>query len=174
MGIAYLSFHVFVYIALFCIYFMYVYIYIYIITNNINDYSLGYSFFNWTINKIVYIARLFLPPLLLLLLSGRPFSFLPRFDSFFLFSISFFRFNSISMPVRTARSRQIIIFHRYAIFSFLPFSPSLSLLFTVFPLALSRSFIQLLLSERRSIIRSNIHIFGIGQLFDSLASIRTN
>ena len=32
--------------------------YICIITNNINDYSLGY-FFNWTINKIViYIPRL--------------------------------------------------------------------------------------------------------------------
>lgn len=31
--------------------------YICIITNNIKDYSLGYSF-NWTINKIVYIPRL--------------------------------------------------------------------------------------------------------------------
>lgn len=30
-----------------------------------------------------------------------------------------------------------------------------------------------LLSERRSIIRSNIHIFGICHLFDSLASMRT-
>lgn len=91
--------HIFLFTSLYTLrYFAYIlcmYIYIYIITNNINDYSLGYSFFNWTINKIVYIVRLFLPPLLLFLLSGRPFSFLPRFDSFFLFSISFFRFQSL-------------------------------------------------------------------------------
>lgn len=78
--------------------------YICIITNNINDYSLGYPF-NGTINKIVYIPRLFT----FFYLSGRSsiYIFSPTFST----SIPFFdlifsspiplissNFNSFSPP----------------------------------------------------------------------------